>query len=331
VLHAPRRIALELVRDVVAALVLPLDPHRGRALHRDEHALKRQTALVVGEQLVATLDDLRVDDRRRPVVAAAIEDEDTAKDSDLRRRQPHPDCVAHERRHALYQTAQVVVELLDGLRLHSQRRVRILADLRECELAPSVSLGVDLLVDDHLTFNLGHSGHTSGVERKERESIMRQGVARAETPRDRAERESLEQDLLESPLTGRPLPRRLRNFRPAADAAVRALGGPLAWMRRLREIELRTAEHEERLGAVYELLRQEYADDAEGFRDAWRDVARTWSFRDVNGLIERHNRNFPAEAQLPMNPRTGDFVPVNGRPYTRAPLDDRWIVERFPA
>jgi hypothetical protein len=331
VLHAPRRIALELVRDVVAVLVLPLDPHGRRTLDRDEHALERQAALVVGQQLLPALDDLRVDDRRRPVVAAAVEDEDAAKDSDLGRRQPDPDCILHERRHALHQAAEVVVELLDGLRLHSQRRVWILADLRECELAPGVSLGVDLFVDDHLTFSLGHKGHTSGVERKERESIMRQGVTRAETPRDRAERESLEQDLLESPLTGRPLPRRLRNFRPAADAAVRALGGPLAWMRRLREIELRTAEHEERLGAAYALVREEYANDAEGFRDAWQDVARAWSFRDVNGLIERHNRNFPAEARLPMNPRTGDFVPVNGRPYTRAPLDERWILERFPA
>jgi hypothetical protein len=31
-----------------------------------------------------------------------------------------------------------------------------------------------------------------------------------------------------------------------------------------------------------------------------------------------------------MNPRTGDFVLVNGRPYTRDPLDARWILQRFP-
>ena len=159
---------------------------------------------------------------------------------------------------------------------------------------------------------------------------MRQGVARAETPRERAEREALEADLVESPLAGRPLTPRLRNFRPAADAAIRALGGPLAWMRRLREIELRIADHEERLGAAYALLREECENDDERFRRAWRDVAQAWSFRDVNELIERHNRNFPAEARLPMNPRTGDFVPVNGRPYTRQPLDAHWILERFP-
>lgn len=160
---------------------------------------------------------------------------------------------------------------------------------------------------------------------------MRQGVVRPETPRDRAEREALEADLVESPLSGRPLTPRLRNFRPAADAAVRALGGPLAWMRRLREIEVRIAAHEERLVAAYGSLREQHEHDNVAFRSGWEDVARSWSFRDVNELIERHNRNFPAEARLPMNPRTGDFVPVNGRPYWREPLDARWILERFPA
>jgi hypothetical protein len=31
-----------------------------------------------------------------------------------------------------------------------------------------------------------------------------------------------------------------------------------------------------------------------------------------------------------MNPRTGDFVLVNGRPYTREPLDAAWVLSRFP-
>jgi hypothetical protein len=169
------------------------------------------------------------------------------------------------------------------------------------------------------------------VERKEREAIMRQGVARPETPRDRAEREALEADLFESPLAGKPIRQRLRNFRPSADAAVRALGGPLAYMRRLREIEVTIADHEEQLAQAHAAIREEYAGDREAFREAWLQVARSWSFTDVNDLIERHNRNFPAEARLPMNPRTGDFVTVNGKPYTRAPLDAAWILARFPA
>ena len=101
-------------------------------------------------------------------------------------------------------------------------------------------------------------------------------------------------------------------------------------MRRLRTIELLIDAHTARLGAARDELRALYADDNTAFARAWRELAEAWSFRDVNELIERHNRNFPAESRLPMNPRTGDFVPVNGQPYTRQPLDAAWILTRFP-
>jgi hypothetical protein len=168
------------------------------------------------------------------------------------------------------------------------------------------------------------------VERRERERIMRQGVSKPETPRDRAERDALEADLEGNPVAGKPLRRRLRNFRPGADAAMRALGGPLAWMRRLRTIEGLVELHEQRLGEAWKELRAQYPDDDAAFARVSRELAESWRFRDVNELIDRHNRHFPTEARLPMNPRTGDFVHVNGRPYTRDPLDASWILARFP-
>jgi hypothetical protein len=168
------------------------------------------------------------------------------------------------------------------------------------------------------------------MERRERDMIMRQGVARAETPRDRREREALAEDLQESPLAGRPLRRRLRNFRPDATAQLTAIGRPLAWMRRLRKIELALEEHEARLREAWDELHERTNGDAGAFGREWRALAAGWDFSDVNDLVERHNRHFPAEARLPMNPRTGDFVLVNGRPYTREPVTAAWILERFP-
>ena len=50
----------------------------------------------------------------------------------------------------------------------------------------------------------------------------------------------------------------------------------------------------------------------------------------MNDLIDRHNRWYPVEARLAMNPRTGDFVPVGGRPYRIEPLDAGWVLERIP-
>jgi hypothetical protein len=155
-------------------------------------------------------------------------------------------------------------------------------------------------------------------------------VTRPETPRDRAERAALEEDVKGNPLTGEPLRRRLRNFRPDASAQLAALGGPLAWMRRLRAIEIAVQLHEDQLAEAWEALREECGADQRRFAREWRECAESWDFSEVNDLIERHNRFYPAESRLPMNPRTGDFVPVNGRPYTRSPLDAAWILARFP-
>ncbi|HEX9380289.1 MAG TPA: hypothetical protein VF891_02235 [Gaiellaceae bacterium] len=169
------------------------------------------------------------------------------------------------------------------------------------------------------------------MDRREREAIMRQGVTRPETPRDRAAREALEEDLQGNPLAGEPLQQRLRNFRPDASAQLAALGGPLAWMRRLRAIEIAVRLHEDQLAEAWQNLREECGEDARRFAREWRTCAERWDFHEVNELIERHNRHYPAESRLPMNPRTGDFVLVNGRPYTRSPLDAAWILARFHA
>jgi hypothetical protein len=168
------------------------------------------------------------------------------------------------------------------------------------------------------------------VDPKTLNELMGQGATRPETPEERRERERLEADLETSPVRGRPLRQRLRNFRPDPSSGVRALGGPTAWMRRLRAIEDAVEQHERQLGEAWPRLAYEIEDPAE-FDAAWRELAGNWSFASVNELIERHNRNFPAEARLAMDPRTRDFVRINGRSYLRQPLDADWILERFPA
>jgi len=168
------------------------------------------------------------------------------------------------------------------------------------------------------------------VEKAERDAIMRQGIVLPETPRDRRERAALEEDLESHPLRGKPLPLRLRNFRPAADAYLAAARGPLHYMVRLHEIELRTEAHEAALADRWHALAEECAGEAARFERRWRSAARRVVFDEVNDLIERHNRWYPAESRLPMDPRTGTYVLVNGRDYRLAPLGPEWVLERFP-
>ncbi len=152
---------------------------------------------------------------------------------------------------------------------------------------------------------------------------MRQGVVLPETPRDRRNLAGLEADVRDSPLKGKRLRQRLRNFGPDASGYLASLGGPLPYMTRLREIARLTAEHEEALAAAREAFRGDETD--------WLEVARRWDFTEVNDLIDRHNRWYPAESRLPMDPRTGDYALVNGRSYRHRPLDASWVLERFPS
>ena len=115
---------------------------------------------------------------------------------------------------------------------------------------------------------------------------------------------------------------RLRNFRPDVGSYLASLGGPLPYMARLREIDELTAQHDQQLAEAYDVLG--------GDASAWSELAHGWDFSEVNDLIDRHNRWYPVERRLSMDPTTGDYALVNGRSYRRRPLDARWVLERFP-
>ena len=169
------------------------------------------------------------------------------------------------------------------------------------------------------------------MKRAERDAILRQGVVLPETPRQRRERAALEEDLQTIALTGRPLPVRARHFRPSADSYLLATRGPLPYMLRLREIEQRTEALESSLGAAWLSLANDCGGDDALFRLLWEATARSQAFDELNDLIGRHNRWYPVESRLPMDPRRGDYALVNGRDYRLDELDTAWVLERFPA
>ena len=154
------------------------------------------------------------------------------------------------------------------------------------------------------------------------EEILGEWGVRDVTPPFQIERKLLEEDQEINTLTGKPLRRRLRNFRPEADIYVASLGGPLPYMQRLKTIELMEAEQTERLAATREET---------GGGEAWIERVKRWRFDEINDLIEKHNRWYPIEARLPMDPKSRDFVTIGGRSYLRPQLDAAWVLARFPA
>ena len=168
------------------------------------------------------------------------------------------------------------------------------------------------------------------MEEWERKKILGQWGVRGENARERRERVALERDLDGSPGRGRRIRLRAHPFGPSPESYVASLGGPLPYMVRLREIEEATWAHERALAERWREVSLVCGGDPKRFERAWRRVARRWNFVEVNELIDRHNRFYPAESRLPMDPRTRDYALVNGEPYRRERLGEAWVLRRFP-
>jgi hypothetical protein len=129
---------------------------------------------------------------------------------------------------------------------------------------------------------------------------------------------------------GTPLSRRQRQTRRTVEQYLR--GGVLPrYMERLRDIDRAIAEWRRVIGRAHRILQDECGDDREAFARRWREQANSYNFASLNELIRQHNDWYPIERQLPMDPRTRDYIKVGGRSYERPELGPDWILEQFPA
>jgi hypothetical protein len=102
-------------------------------------------------------------------------------------------------------------------------------------------------------------------------------------------------------------------------------------MIRRRRIEQGIDDLLARAAAAWTDLARRHAGQPARFADAWRAWVASADTRTLNRLIDAHNRYFPAEANLPMSLHTGDYITFDGRDYRQAPIDDAWLLARFPA
>ncbi len=140
----------------------------------------------------------------------------------------------------------------------------------------------------------------------------------------------VERDLDEQTGKGRPLSSRAAQTQRSIDAYLKAGVRP-RWMERVGDIDNAIAYERRRLARAHRALRGECDGDPQMFAARWRELARNWRFDDdLQRLIEQHNDWYPIERNLPLNPRTGDYVRVGGRSYRRPVLGPEWILEQFP-
>jgi hypothetical protein len=120
---------------------------------------------------------------------------------------------------------------------------------------------------------------------------------------------------------GEPLSERARQRQRSIEAYLRGEALP-RYMQRAAEIDRAVRRHLEDLQRAYE---------RPGARERWREIAESYDFDATNQLIREHNEWYPVERDLPMNPRTKDYVLINGHSYRRELLGPEWILQRFPA
>lgn len=106
----------------------------------------------------------------------------------------------------------------------------------------------------------------------------------------------------------------VRNFTISLGDQVRGAGGPPAYVERLKSIEDLEARFIDRVADA--LL--------EGEEEA-RRVVHTLDLSRLNKLIESHNRWYPTEANLPIDPHGGGYL-LWGEPWAPHPL---WTAERL--
>jgi len=128
---------------------------------------------------------------------------------------------------------------------------------------------------------------------------------------------------------GKPLSARARQTARSVEAYLKTGVRP-RWMERVADIDSGVATERRRLERAYRALARACDGDPETFARRWRELAHGWPFDALNELIAQHNDWYPVERQLPMDPRTRDYVPIAGRSYRRRELGPDWILELFP-
>jgi hypothetical protein len=119
-----------------------------------------------------------------------------------------------------------------------------------------------------------------------------------------------------------------RNFTLTVGDRIRALtiGAP-AYATRKKHIEDLEATHVRTLVTLHDTL-VACGRDEEAVTRALHSRAQALDLKKLNALVASHNRYYPIEANLPVNPRTGEYL-IAGRPWRpESPWTEDRLVEQ---
>ncbi len=130
---------------------------------------------------------------------------------------------------------------------------------------------------------------------------------------------------------GKPLKIPQFNFTISLENKVKSMFGPPHYATRARRIEIITQRLIEDLTVEYDRMVAKLGDDSEGFTKQWQELIRSMELVEINDLIDKHNRYYPIEANLQIDPDSG--APLVGsvlwEPVPQITIEG--LLDRFPA
>ena len=122
-----------------------------------------------------------------------------------------------------------------------------------------------------------------------------------------------------------------RNFSLSVGERIRALtiGAP-AYATRKKSVEDLEERYVRTLVALHGSLVARGLDDGAIAR-ALLDKAQTFDLKRLNALIATHNRYYPIEANLPIDPRSGEYLVYGRRWFPEEPFTPERLVDRAQA
>ena len=158
-----------------------------------------------------------------------------------------------------------------------------------------------------------------------------------EPERELAPAERLLRERVEGlPGIGRPLTERARIAQRSVESYLLGANNPPRWMERVAEIDRALKrERQPAAGGVADAASASTGRTATGSRRRGArfaaSAAESREYRELNELIRAHNEWYPVERNLPVNPRTGEWVTVGGRSFLRPVVGTAWVLREFPA
>lgn len=122
--------------------------------------------------------------------------------------------------------------------------------------------------------------------------------------RDQRLGDQLASHQFDSCVAGKPLKIPQVNFTIPLEKKIQALSGPPYFAVRARRIEHMTDQLIEKLTAKYSNMIEKFGSRPNVFARKWKELIEGWPLDRLNDLIEKHNKYFPIEANLPIDPRS---------------------------